>query len=36
MFQETVSLNFIFGTIAVLVLITAIGIVLVNKFKKGK
>ncbi len=34
MFQEEVTLNFIFQTIAVLLVLTAIGIYLVNKKKK--
>ncbi|QKF58676.1 hypothetical protein ALANTH_0553 [Aliarcobacter lanthieri] len=34
MFQEEVTVNFIFQTIAVILVLTAIGIYLVNKKKK--
>jgi len=34
MFQEEVTLSFIFQTIAVILLLTAFGIYLVNKNKK--
>jgi len=34
MFQEEVALSFIFQTIAIILLISAIGIYLVNKNKK--
>jgi len=34
MFQEEVTLSFIFQTIAIILLISAIGIYLVNKNKK--
>ena len=37
MFESEVTLNFIFSTIAVILLLTAIGVVYVNKkSKKGK
>jgi len=34
MFQEEVTLSFIFQTIAIILLISAVGIYLVNKNKK--
>jgi|GEM_PF-2657135 len=34
MFQEEVTLNFIFQTIAAILILTAVGIYLVNKNKK--
>ena len=36
MFQEEVTLTFIFQTIAVILVVTAIGIFYVKKSKKGK
>ena len=35
MFQEEVTLSFIFQTIAVILVFTAVGIYYVNKYKKG-
>lgn len=36
MFEQEVTLTFIFSTIAVILLVTAIGIVYVNKKAEGK
>lgn len=36
MFEEPVTLSFILKTVAVIIAITAIGIVYVNKNKRGK
>jgi hypothetical protein len=35
LFQEEVTLSFIFQTIAVVLALTAVGIYFVNKYKKG-